>query len=190
MWERERNMFDPWIRKIPLGRKWQPTPVFLPGKSHGQRSLVGYSPWDHKELDTTKRTRAHTYTHTHTHTHTHLHLNPIFYIYRMNLEEMSIWSRSPEASTASTFSSFFTHGIWTFFFFFCPQSIQSRKRFTVRENIINTEKLLRILYTPSIALRTSNNTHHLLKPLKIIIFLDEEVRLEEFFITCPNSHGY
>ena len=32
--------------------KWQPTPVFLPGKSHGQRSLVGYSPWGHKELDT------------------------------------------------------------------------------------------------------------------------------------------
>ena len=32
-------------------RKWQPTPVFLPGKSHGQRSLPGYSPWGHKELD-------------------------------------------------------------------------------------------------------------------------------------------
>ena len=36
-------------------RKWQPTPVFLPGKSHGQRSLVGYCPWDHKESDTTER---------------------------------------------------------------------------------------------------------------------------------------
>ena len=35
-------------------RKWQPTPIFLPGKSHGQRSLVGYSPWGHKELDTTE----------------------------------------------------------------------------------------------------------------------------------------
>ena len=34
-------------------RKWQPTPVFLPGESHGQRSLVGYSPWDRKELDMT-----------------------------------------------------------------------------------------------------------------------------------------
>ena len=33
----------------------QPTPVFLPGKSHGQKSLVGYSPWDHKELDATER---------------------------------------------------------------------------------------------------------------------------------------
>ena len=36
-------------------RKWHPTPVFLPGKSHGQRSLVGYSPWGHKESDTTER---------------------------------------------------------------------------------------------------------------------------------------
>ena len=35
-------------------RKWQPTPVFLPGKFHGQRSLVGYSPWGHKEVDMTE----------------------------------------------------------------------------------------------------------------------------------------
>ena len=40
-----RHRFDPWVRKIPWRRKWQPTPVFLPGKSHGQRSLVGYSTW-------------------------------------------------------------------------------------------------------------------------------------------------
>ena len=39
-----RRGFDPWVRKIPWRRKWQPTPVFLPGKSHGQRSLAGYSP--------------------------------------------------------------------------------------------------------------------------------------------------
>ena len=45
--------FDPWVRKIPWRRKWQPTAVFFPGKSHGQRSLAGYSPWGHKELDTT-----------------------------------------------------------------------------------------------------------------------------------------
>ena len=44
--------FDPWIRKIPWRRKWKPTPVFLPGKSHEQRSLMGYSPWAHKESDT------------------------------------------------------------------------------------------------------------------------------------------
>ena len=38
-----------WVRKSPWRRKWQPTSVFLPGKVHGQRSLVGYSPWSHKE---------------------------------------------------------------------------------------------------------------------------------------------
>ena len=47
--------FDPWVGKIPWRREWQPTPVFLPGELHGQRSLVGYSPWDHKESDTTER---------------------------------------------------------------------------------------------------------------------------------------
>ena len=41
---------DPWVGKIPSRRKWQPAPVFLPEKSHGQRSLVGYSPWSHKRV--------------------------------------------------------------------------------------------------------------------------------------------
>ena len=45
---------DPWIRKIPWSRKWQPTPIFLLRKFHAQRSLAGYNPWDHKESDTTK----------------------------------------------------------------------------------------------------------------------------------------
>ena len=55
-----RPGFNPWVRKIPWKRKWQPTPVFLPGKVHGQRSLVGYSPWGFKELDTTEHTHTHT----------------------------------------------------------------------------------------------------------------------------------
>ena len=42
------------MKKIPWRRAWQPTPVFLPGESHGQRSLAGYSPQGHKELDTTE----------------------------------------------------------------------------------------------------------------------------------------
>ena len=50
-----RPRVQSWVRKIPGRRKWQPTPVFLPGESHGQRSLSGYSPWAPKELDTTKR---------------------------------------------------------------------------------------------------------------------------------------
>ena len=45
--------FDPWVRKIPWRRAQQPTPVFLPGESHGQRILAGYSPWGRKELDMT-----------------------------------------------------------------------------------------------------------------------------------------
>jgi len=49
-----RREFNPWVGKIPWRRAWQPTPVFLPGESHGQRHLVGYSPWGHKELDKTE----------------------------------------------------------------------------------------------------------------------------------------
>ena len=45
---RWRHGFDPRVEEIPWRRKWQPTPVFLPRKSHGQRSLVGYSPWGHR----------------------------------------------------------------------------------------------------------------------------------------------
>ena len=50
---------DLWVGKIPWSRKWQPTPVSLPRKSHGQRSLVGYSPWGRKESDMTEQ--AHTF---------------------------------------------------------------------------------------------------------------------------------
>ena len=46
--------FNPWIGKIPWRRAWQPTPVFLPGESYGQRSLAGNSPWGHKDLDMTE----------------------------------------------------------------------------------------------------------------------------------------
>ena len=45
---------DPWVGKIPWRRKWQPTPVFLPGEFHGQRILAGYSPWGYKESDMTE----------------------------------------------------------------------------------------------------------------------------------------
>ena len=61
----KRCRFDPWVGKILWSRKWQPTPVFLPGKFNGQRSLADWSPWGHKDLDIAE----HTHTHTHTHTH-------------------------------------------------------------------------------------------------------------------------
>ena len=51
--------FEPWVGKIPWRRKWQSTPALLPGKSHGQRSLIGYSLWGHKELDTTEQLHFH-----------------------------------------------------------------------------------------------------------------------------------
>ena len=50
-----RHRFDSWVRKIPWRRVWHPTPVLLPGKSHGQRSLAGYVPLGRKESDTTER---------------------------------------------------------------------------------------------------------------------------------------
>ena len=50
----ELQEFDPWVRNIPWRRAWHPTPVFLPGESHGQRSPASCSPWGHKESDMTK----------------------------------------------------------------------------------------------------------------------------------------
>ena len=56
--------FDPWVEEIPWRKKWQPTPALLSGKSLGQRSLLGYSPWGCKESETAEH--AHTYTITYT----------------------------------------------------------------------------------------------------------------------------
>ena len=53
----KRCRFDPWVGKTPWRRKLQPSPVFLPGKSHGQRSLAGYCPWGHNELYMTEQLR-------------------------------------------------------------------------------------------------------------------------------------
>ena len=46
-----KHGFGPWVGKIPWSRKWKPTTVLLPGEFHGQRSLMGYNPWGHKESD-------------------------------------------------------------------------------------------------------------------------------------------
>ena len=53
MWE---TQFNPWVRNISLRRTWPPTPVFLCGKSHGQRSLAGYGQWGLTELNVTEVT--------------------------------------------------------------------------------------------------------------------------------------
>ena len=52
----KRRGFNPWVGNIPWRRIWQPTPVFLPGEPHGQRSLVSYNSLGHKESDTTVAT--------------------------------------------------------------------------------------------------------------------------------------
>ena len=49
--ETKRHRIDPWVRKIPCRKAWQPTPVLLPRESHAQRSLAGYGPWGHKESE-------------------------------------------------------------------------------------------------------------------------------------------
>ena len=59
-----RDRIDSWIGKIPWSRKWQPTPVVLPGESHGERSLVGF------DFHVHTRTSTHAHTHTYTHAHT------------------------------------------------------------------------------------------------------------------------
>ena len=52
----KKRGFSSWVGKIPWRRKWQPTPVLLPGESHGQRGLVGYGLQGHKELETPEET--------------------------------------------------------------------------------------------------------------------------------------
>ena len=54
----QETWFNPWVGKIPWRKKWQPSPVFLPRESHGQRSPEGYSPQGHKESDITERLSA------------------------------------------------------------------------------------------------------------------------------------
>ena len=63
--------FDPWVRKIPWNRAWKSTPGFLPGKSHVQRRLAGYSPWGCKETDMTEQLSRQAQVHAFAYTHTY-----------------------------------------------------------------------------------------------------------------------
>ena len=67
-----KHRLNPWVRKIPLRREWQTTPVFLPSEFHEQKDLASYSPWGRKESDTTERL-----THTHVTKNCHLKKNRI-----------------------------------------------------------------------------------------------------------------
>ena len=76
--------FDPWVRKIPWRRAWQYTPVFLPGESHGQWNLAGYSPWDHKESDVTEPSNTFRRIYTHTVHYKFTEIKDIYYmIYKL-----------------------------------------------------------------------------------------------------------
>ena len=89
-----RCRFDPWARKIHWRRKWQPAPVFLPGKSHGERSLVTYSPWGCR----VRYNLAAKYTHSLSHTHTHMLLwSPDFNTF------LSWWKGDARISVQSIF---------------------------------------------------------------------------------------
>ena len=72
----KRHGFEPWVRKSPWRRAWQPTPVFLPWESHGQRSLVGFGAWGCKVLDTTGVTW---------HAHTHPYIYILYFSRQSNL---------------------------------------------------------------------------------------------------------
>ena len=77
-----RRGFNPWVRKIPWHRRWQPTSAFLSGKFHGQRRLAGYSQRGCKRVRHNWATeRAHAHTHTHTHTPDAFRLRHLFSVY-------------------------------------------------------------------------------------------------------------
>ena len=84
MQEIQETWFDnPWVGRIPRSRKWHPTPVFLPEKFHGQKSLSGYSLVGLKELDTIEHTHTYLFTslyataYTFIHIHTYVNICPI-----------------------------------------------------------------------------------------------------------------
>ena len=104
-----RPGFNPWVGKISWRRKWQPTPVFLPGESHGRRSLVGHSPWGCKGSDRTEWL--------HTHRAFHLVFHRYFFLYyssdsffKYNFSSLNLslagsnlyWSPSVDFQTLST----------------------------------------------------------------------------------------
>ena len=105
-----------WVGRILWRRKWQPTPVFLPGKFHGQRSLAIYSPWTCRESDTTEHTHmhAHTHTRTHTHTHTHTHTRTQPVVYKCFTCLLCLVVLPPIKKESHDFCLFFTACLWCF----------------------------------------------------------------------------
>ena len=88
----KRCRFDPWVRMISWSKKWQPIPVFLPGKSHGQRNQACYSPSGSKKSETTNCACADTHPYTHTHTHTHTHRNDLCHEKILHIIMKLLWA--------------------------------------------------------------------------------------------------
>ena len=95
----KRCRIDTWVGKIPWSRKWQPIPVFLPGKFHGQRSLGSYSPWGSLRV-------GHVWTHVSACTHTYTHVLNMFPTIMEQMvwrnDEMTFWRLSDSASKVVT----------------------------------------------------------------------------------------
>ena len=99
-WRFKYSSFQPQFRKIPWRKAWKPTPVFLPEETHGQRSLVGYSPQDHKVSDTTEATY---------HTHTHSHTIYVLWLYwiKLKINNINISGKAPQIWKSSLSLPFF-----------------------------------------------------------------------------------
>ena len=91
-----RCRFHPWVGKIPWRKKWQPIPVFLPGISHGQKSLMGYRLWSLKELDMTKQLSTHTHIcpiNLNADIHTHTHKSAQNYLFQLYWQRPQSWKQ-------------------------------------------------------------------------------------------------
>ena len=96
-----RRSFHPSVRKIPWRRKWQPPPVFLPGKSHGQRRLASYRPWGHKESDTTEANEQMAVVYFQLLTTSHITDDSSYMPHAVSQQPLSVLSSNCDHSTAS-----------------------------------------------------------------------------------------
>ena len=119
-----------WVGKIPWRRAWQPTPVFLPGESHGQRSLAGYSLWGCRELDTNERQTL-------THIHNYLScsnkclINIFLIIFKVKFNSKAILCKS-----VCSFLSFCVASTWRhlFYYQFLPVSVVNMEDINLNNN--------------------------------------------------------